>query len=361
VTLSFASLQGHSGTSRNPDRVRALLLDTSFRRYDGHGEGLTVPKQKPKEKKIAKQAKQGKTKTAMAPKPSTKQVKASKPAKAKATSKASKPAKSAKAAKPAKLAKQAKKAEAKAKKAEKKAERKQERASAKSEHRDRSEAPPSKSLTREEKAARLPMVSPRMRIGLLGGSFNPAHTAHVEISLTALKRLGLDQVWWMVTPGNPLKHPSKLPSLPERVAAARKVANHPRIAVTGFPGGKGSTYTIDLLTELKRRYPAVSFVWLMGADNLAAFHRWRHWQKIFEVMPIAVLDRPGFRLKAGASQAATRFQWAHVDESDAPGLAWLTPPAWTIITHRLSPLSSTALRGEAKGKKEGDKKSKKKR
>jgi nicotinate-nucleotide adenylyltransferase len=104
----------------------------------------------------------------------------------------------------------------------------------------------------------------------------------------------------------------------------------------------------------------VSFVWLMGADNLAEFHRWRSWQKIVETTPIAVLDRPGFRMKARASQAATRFQWAHVDESDAQGLAWMTPPAWTIITHRLSPLSSTALRGEAKGKKARDK-SKKKR
>jgi nicotinate-nucleotide adenylyltransferase len=208
-------------------------------------------------------------------------------------------------------------------------------------------------------AARLPMASPRMRIGVLGGSFNPAHAAHVEISLTALKRLGLDQVWWMVTPGNPLKHPFELPSLAERVAAARKIARHPRIAVTGFPGEQGSTYTIDLLTELKRRFPGVSFVWLMGADNLAEFHRWRSWQKIFELMPIAVLDRPGYRLKALASQAAMRFRGSHVDESDAPGLAWLTPPAWTIITHRLSPLSSTALRGE--GKKAGDKKSKKKR
>ena len=330
-----------------------------------------MPKQKPKQKKIAKQAKQGRTKTAKAPKPPKKQVKASKPAKAKTSSKAakftkssklakaSKPAKALKRIEPAKVAKQAKKAERKVTKAKKKTLRKQERFPAKAQR--RGESRPSKSLTPEEKAARLPMVSPRMRIGLLGGSFNPAHAAHVEISLTALKRLGLDQVWWMVTPGNPLKHPSKLPSLPERVAAARKVANHPRIAVTGFPGEKGSTYTIDLLTELKRRFPGVSFVWLMGADNLAAFHRWRSWQKIFEAMPIAVLDRPGFRLKARASQAATRFQEFHVDESDAPGLAWLTPPAWTIITHRLSPLSSTALRGETKGKKEGDKKGKKKR
>jgi nicotinate-nucleotide adenylyltransferase len=202
------------------------------------------------------------------------------------------------------------------------------------------------------------MVSPRMRIGLLGGSFNPAHAAHVEISLTALKRLGLDQVWWVVTPGNPLKRSSKLLGVSQRVEAAKKIANHPRIAVTGFPGEKGPPYTVDLLTELKRRHPAVSFVWLMGADNLAEFHRWRSWQRIFETAPIAVLDRPGFRLKARASQAATRFQEFHVDESDAQGLARMTPPAWTIITHRLSPLSSTAIRGEGKGK---DKRSMKKR
>ncbi|HZJ13093.1 MAG TPA: nicotinate-nucleotide adenylyltransferase [Methyloceanibacter sp.] len=205
------------------------------------------------------------------------------------------------------------------------------------------------------------MAAPKMRIGLLGGSFNPAHEAHREISLTALKRLGLDQVWWLVTPGNPLKDPSKLSSLRERVEAARELARHPRIAVTGFAGG--SAYTIDLLTELKRRFPEVNFVWLMGADNLADFHRWRAWEEIFALMPIAALDRPGFRLKARAGRAAQRFAAYQVDESDARGLAYLEPPAWTILTHRLSGLSSSALRAKkangkkAKGK---DKKSKKK-
>ncbi len=195
------------------------------------------------------------------------------------------------------------------------------------------------------------MASPHMRIGLLGGSFNPAHAAHVEISLTALKRLGLDQVWWLVSPGNPLKDSAKLPSVAKRVEAAKRIASHPRIAVTGFAGDKGSAYTVDLLTDLKRRLPAVNFVWLMGADNLALFHRWRSWQKIFEAMPIAVLDRPGFRLKARASQAGKRFQEFHVDELDASGLARLNPPAWTILTHRLSGLSSTKLRSETLGAK----------
>jgi nicotinate-nucleotide adenylyltransferase len=321
-----------------------------------------VPKQKPTKKKSAKQAKPRKTKATKALKPSKlkKQIKVARPAKAKTSSRPGKSAKTAKAVKPAKSAKVAHqgKTKRKAKKAEKKADRKQETSLAKTERRERNAARPSKSLTPEERAARLPMVSPRMRIGLLGGSFNPAHAGHVEISLTALKRLGLDQVWWVVTPGNPLKRSSKLLGVSQRVEAAKKIANHPRIAVTGFPGEKGPPYTVDLLTELKRRHPAVSFVWLMGADNLAEFHRWRSWQRIFETAPIAVLDRPGFRLKARASQAATRFQEFHVDESDAQGLARMTPPAWTIITHRLSPLSSTAIRGGGKGK---DKRSMKKR
>jgi nicotinate-nucleotide adenylyltransferase len=343
------------------------LLVTGFHQYDGWiftdcGE-LTVPKQKPKPKKTTKQTKPAKTKTAKAPKSTKikKQAKA-KPAKAKISAKpatlakSEKPAKASKPVRPAKPAKQAKTAAKKAGKVAKKVKWKR----AKTERREPSEPRVIKSLTPEETAARLPMASQRMRIGLLGGSFNPAHAAHVEISLTALKRLGLDRVWWMVTPINPLKRPSKPPSLTARVIAARKVANHPRIAVTGFPGDKGSPYTADLIAELKRRYPTVNFVWLMGADSLAELHRWRSWQKIFEAMPIAVLDRPGFRLKASASQAAMRFHDFVVDESDAQLLARMLPPAWTIITHRLSPLSSTALR-EAKGKKPDNTKNKKKR
>ena len=211
-------------------------------------------------------------------------------------------------------------------------------------------------------SGRLPMAAPTMSIGLLGGSFNPAHEAHREISLTALKRLGLDQVWWLVSPANPLKNSSKLPSLEDRVEAARKLADSPRIEVSGFTGG--TPYTIDLVVGLKRRFPEVNFVWLMGADNLAQFHRWRSWDKIFARLPIAVLDRPGFRLKARAGMAAQRFAPYRVDESDARGLARLEPPAWTILTHRLSGLSSTALRAKKASKKKAkgkDKKSAKKR
>lgn len=193
------------------------------------------------------------------------------------------------------------------------------------------------------------MAAPGMRIGLLGGSFNPPHEAHREISLTALKRLGLDRVWWLISPANPLKDPAMLPSLETRLEAARKMARHPRIEVTGFTGG--SAYTIDVLTELKRRFPSAQFVWLMGADNLAEFHRWRAWEKIFALQPIAVFDRPGYRLKARASRAAQRFAPYRVDETDAAGLAGLLPPAWTLLTHPLSDLSSTAIRAR-KAKKE---------
>lgn len=340
-----------------------------------------MPNKKPKQKKTAKQTKT-RTKTAKALKPSKTKSKVSKrtaakastarkPAKAAKSAKAKKPAKLSKPARPAKAAKRAKKPKTRAllpggkpkgrgKKGEAKSTMGRGRATPKPAPHEPAEVRAPKTLTEAEKAARLPLASPRMRIGLLGGSFNPAHAAHVEISLTALKRLGLDQVWWIVAPRNPLKRPVQLPSLPERVAAARRVARHPRIAVTGFPGEKGSPYTVDLIAELKRRYPDVKFIWLMGADNLADFNRWRSWQTIFQSLPIAVLDRPGSRMKALASPAATRFRGDYVDESDALGLARMKPPAWTIITHRLSSLSSTALRGEAKMRKTGNKATKKK-
>ena len=192
---------------------------------------------------------------------------------------------------------------------------------------------------------KVPMAAPKMRIGLLGGSFNPAHAAHRHISLAALKRLGLDQVWWLVSPGNPLKDAGKAPDREARIEVAREVARHPKIVVTGFEASRRSAYTIDTIRFLKRRYPSVDFVWLMGADNLASFHRWRAWEELFGLVPIAVLDRPGYRLKARASKAAQRFAYAALDETDARGLARTEPPAWTLLTLPLSSLSSTRLRG----------------
>ena len=144
-----------------------------------------------------------------------------------------------------------------------------------------------------------------MRIGLLGGSFNPPHAAHRLISLMALKRLALDRVWWIVTPGNPLKERGGLLPLAVRIELSRQVSRHPRIKVTAFEAGIGTAYTERTLRFLRRRFPGVRFVWLMGADNLASFHRWKEWQAIFRLMPIAVEDRPGWRHRALSSPAAS--------------------------------------------------------
>jgi nicotinate-nucleotide adenylyltransferase len=131
-----------------------------------------------------------------------------------------------------------------------------------------------------------------MRIGLLGGSFNPPHRAHREISLFAIKRLNLDRVWWLVTPGNPLKDRGALRDLDERAKAARQIANDPRIEVTCLEAVIGTRYTVDTIAYLRRRTPGLRLVWIMGADNLAQFHRWQHWQRIASAVPIAVIDRP---------------------------------------------------------------------
>ncbi|MFD0985883.1 nicotinate-nucleotide adenylyltransferase [Methyloligella solikamskensis] len=191
--------------------------------------------------------------------------------------------------------------------------------------------------------ARTPLAFPGMRIGLLGGSFNPAHEAHRHITLTALKRLQLDQVWWLVTPGNPLKEQTG-PGIEERAASAAAMARHPKIEVTDFEKGHRSAYTVDTIRYLKRRYPETRFVWLMGADNMADMHRWKDWRALFQMVPVAVFDRPGFRMKARAGKAAQFFARDFVDSGDAAGLALMHPPAWTIVTLPLSSLSSTEIR-----------------
>ena len=189
-----------------------------------------------------------------------------------------------------------------------------------------------------------PLVTPGLRVGIMGGSFNPPHDGHVLISEIALQRLRLDQLWWVVTPGNPLKETGDLPRLAERMAACRAIAPDSRIKITGFEAELGTPYTAATLAFLARRYRAVRFVWVMGADNLASFHRWQHWREIMRMMPIAVIDRPGWRHAAIASKAALAFHRAFVPEVCAADLPVMRPPAWTLITGPLSPLSSTALR-----------------
>ncbi|GAB4233749.1 MAG: nicotinate-nucleotide adenylyltransferase [Methyloligellaceae bacterium] len=193
---------------------------------------------------------------------------------------------------------------------------------------------------------RLPPAAPGMRIGLLGGSFNPAHAGHLHISRRALARLALDQLWWLVTPGNPLKPRSDLAPLSTRLAQAARLARHPRIRVIGFEARRPDAFTVNSLHFLKQRYRATHFVWVMGADALAGFHRWRRWRTIFRLCPIAVMDRPGYRFAAIASQAAHYAARYRVDESDAPGLALLQPPAWCFLTLPLCPLSSTQIRAQ---------------
>jgi nicotinate-nucleotide adenylyltransferase len=186
-----------------------------------------------------------------------------------------------------------------------------------------------------------------MRIGLYGGSFNPAHAGHRHVSLLALNELGLDRVWWLVTPGNPLKDQGELAPTVERVAQARRVAAHSRIDVTAFEEKIGARYTIDTLAFLKRRFPGVRFVWIMGADNLSSFHRWRGWRTIAQLMPIAVIDRPGWTLKATRSRAAAALGSYRVGEDARTALANLPPPAWLFLHGPRSFLSSSELRRAA--------------
>ncbi|MEE1658319.1 nicotinate-nucleotide adenylyltransferase [Microvirga sp. CF3062] len=197
---------------------------------------------------------------------------------------------------------------------------------------------------RPSSLTRLPRVAPGMRIGLYGGSFNPAHAGHRHVSQMALKRLGLDRVWWIVTPGNPLKDTGELATTAMRVEEAQAVADDPRIDVTAFEEEIGARYTVDTLTYLKRRYPNVRFVWIMGADNLASFHRWRGWRRIARMMPIAIVDRPGWTLKAVRSRSATALSGARIDAADALALPGLKPPVWVFLHGPRSHLSSTQLR-----------------
>lgn len=196
--------------------------------------------------------------------------------------------------------------------------------------------------------ARPPYAAPGQVIGLLGGSFNPPHIAHRMISETALKRLGLDKVWWIVSPGNPLKRRSDAAPLAERLALCRDMAKNPHIIVTDFEADLATPYTASTLAFLKTRTPLVRYIWIMGADNLASFHRWERWREIFTTVPIVVVDRPGWRLKALASKAARAFASSRVSETDAATLALRPPPAWTFLTGPLSHVSSTALRNKAR-------------
>jgi nicotinate-nucleotide adenylyltransferase len=181
----------------------------------------------------------------------------------------------------------------------------------------------------------------------MGGSFNPPHAGHRIAADAAMKRLGLDQLWWLITPGNPLKSRDGLSAVNGRMDLVRQFAVGPKMKVTGFERELGTSYTAATLAFLKRRHPGVRFVWIMGADNLASFDRWQHWRSIADIMPIAVVDRPGWRLRGLSSPAALALSRWRLPESEARSLADRKPPAWMLLTIRLSDLSSTALRNAA--------------
>ncbi len=182
----------------------------------------------------------------------------------------------------------------------------------------------------------------QLKVGLLGGSFNPAHAGHRHISLIALRRLGLDRVWWLVSPQNPLKPEVGMASLERRLAAAREIAAHPRIHVGDIERRLGTRFTVDTLRALARRYPGYRFVWLMGADNLVQLPKWRNWTGFMSLVPVAIFDRAPYSYDALAGQAARRFGGCRVRTPRM--LIRMRPPAWCFLRERLEPSSATALR-----------------
>lgn len=190
-------------------------------------------------------------------------------------------------------------------------------------------------------------VARGLAIGLLGGSFNPAHEGHRHVSEVALKRLGLDYVWWLVSPQNPLKPAAGMAPLAKRLARARASARHPRIVAMDIEKMLATRFTADTLEELQRRFPAVHFVWLMGSDNLAEFHRWKRWQDIARLMPIAVVMRPGSELAAFKAKAAQRLAASRCRNPKA--FARTRPPALIVLDGPRNRASATAIRA-GKGK-----------
>jgi nicotinate-nucleotide adenylyltransferase len=193
------------------------------------------------------------------------------------------------------------------------------------------------------------------RVGLLGGSFNPAHPGHLHLSLEALKRLDLDEVWWLVSPQNPLKPARGMASFAQRLASAAAQARHPRIRVLDLEARLGTRYTVDTLEALERRFPRTRFVWLMGADILIQLRHWRRWASIFGRTPVAVFARPTYCQRALAEIAPLRFRRHRLPPGAARGIAGMKPPVWTFLPMRLDPSSASEIRAQAPRRRAGGK------
>lgn len=191
-----------------------------------------------------------------------------------------------------------------------------------------------------------PVAGAGQVVGLLGGSFDPAHDGHVHITKTALKRFGLDRIWWLVSPGNPLKKNGPAP-MSQRLSDSRAIMQHPRVAVTDIEARLGTRYTAQTIAGLMRQYPEVRFVWLMGADNLAQFHHWRDWRWIMETVPIGVLARPNDRISARLSKAARIYKGAMLQGQQSGVLGRCDAPAWCFVNLPMSDMSSSAIRARA--------------
>lgn len=193
------------------------------------------------------------------------------------------------------------------------------------------------------------------RVGLLGGSFNPAHAGHLHISRLAFKRLRLAEVWWLVAPQNPLKPADDMAPLTERLTNARAVAGSAawgqRVRVTDMEREMGTRYTADTLKALKRRFPAHRFVWIMGADNLIEIPRWHGWTTVFDAVPVAVFARPTYSFRALTSKAARRFARYRIKEVRATALADMRPPAWVFVHIPLNAASATGIRAGTRNRK----------
>jgi nicotinate-nucleotide adenylyltransferase len=188
-------------------------------------------------------------------------------------------------------------------------------------------------------------VAEGLKIGLFGGSFNPAHSGHLYVSLTALSRLKLDYVWWLVSPGNPLKSGAKMGGFAKRLASAQKIARDPRLIVSDIERQLGTRYTLDTVTALQQRFPHVQFVWLMGSDNLENFHRWRDWRKLARALPLAVVQRPGSLMAAVHAAPIRQFGARRSGGTDTLP----RPPAILILDGARNPESASRLRALGEG------------